>query len=394
MYRIIALNSIAPRGIAVLEDAGYTLLDSLEAGAADGIVLRSADLHGKTLPDGLRAIARAGAGVNNIPVDECTRKGIVVFNTPGANANSVKELVIAALLLSSRKIVEGVVWTRGLGAEGLEQAVEKGKKQFAGPEIATKRLGVIGLGSIGVMVANAAYALDMDVTGYDPYISVQSAWGLHHGVDRADSVDALLAASDYITLHVPLNSNTRGMINADSISRMKDGVRILNFARADLVDESALKSALDAGKVASYVTDFPTPALAGHPSVIPIPHLGASTPEAEENCAAMAAAEIRDFLAYGNIRNSVNFPDCSLPPGGQTRIVFANKNVPNMVGQVTGVLAAAGLNIHNMNNRGSGELAYNIIDLDAEPTKSVVQNLSEIPGIFMLRVIKTTGDRS
>ncbi len=394
MYRVVTLNTIAARGLAVLQDSGYTLLHALEDGPADGILLRSAELHGKPLPEGLRAIARAGAGVNNIPVEDCTRQGIVVFNTPGANANSVKELVIGALLLSSRKIVDGVLWTRGLPAEGLEQAVEQGKKQFAGPEIATKRLGVIGLGSIGVMVANAAYGLDMDVTGFDPYISVESAWGLHHGVVRADSVDALLSSSDYITLHVPLNGNTRAMINQNAISGMKDGVRILNFARGDLVDKAALKAALDSGKVASYATDFPTPDLAGHPSVIPIPHLGASTPEAEENCAVMAAAEIRDFLEHGNIRNSVNFPDCTLPPGGQARIVFANQNVPNMVGQVTGVLASAGLNIRNMNNRGSGELAYNIIDLDAAPADAAVKELSEIPGIFMLRVIQTTGDRS
>jgi D-3-phosphoglycerate dehydrogenase len=355
----------------------------------DAILVRSADMHSMTLPPSVKAIGRAGAGVNNIPVDQCSKRGIVVFNTPGANANGVKELVLAGLLLSSRRIVPGIEWVRTLKGKGKEVGalVEKGKNDFVGPEIKGKKLGVVGLGAIGVMVANDALALGMEVAGYDPYISVEAAWGLARTVRRATSLDMLLAQSDYITLHVPLMDQTKGMLNRDKFALMKKGVRIVNLARGRLVKNADLLEALKAGAVGCYVTDFPDDDLLDVPNVIPIPHLGASTPEAEDNCAIMAVEQVRDFLESGNVKNSVNFPACALPVMGRNRIVVANANVPNMVGQITTVLAADKINIVNMMNKSAGELAYNIIDIDGDLAEAQVEKLRKIEGVITARLI-------
>jgi D-3-phosphoglycerate dehydrogenase len=360
------------------------------SGNTDAIILRSFKMHGMDLPPGLKAVARAGAGTNNIPVDEYTEKGIVVFNTPGANANSVKELVLMGLFISSRKIIDGVSWTEELKGRGDEvpKLVEKGKSNFAGCEIMGKTLGVIGLGAIGVMVANDAAALGMNVKGFDPYISVDAAWGLSRDVQKAASIEELLADSDYISLHIPLNDSTKGYINEETISMMKPGVKILNFARGGLVDNAALKKALLKGLVDRYVTDFPDDEVLGVENIIPIPHLGASTPEAEENCAVMAVNQLVDFLETGNIKNSVNFPDCSMPINGETRIIIGNKNVPNMVGQISSVLAAGGLNIANMINRNKGDYAYNLIDIDGPVSETVIENINRIDGVIFTRTIE------
>ncbi len=387
MFTIQTRNAIAESGLAQLGGSRFTIDPDTEA--PDAILLRSADLHGEHLPASVKAIARAGAGVNNIPVETCTERGIVVFNTPGANANAVKELVIASLLLSGRRLSEGIAWARSLkGTDAdVEALVEKEKKRFAGPEIAGKTLGIIGLGAIGVMVANAAGELGMRVLGYDPYISVNAAWGLRRDVERADALEDLLARSDYITLHAPLTENTTGIIGANALSRVKRGVRILNLARGPLVDNEAMLSALDAGTVSRYVTDFPTAALVGHSSVIPIPHLGASTPESEENCAVMAARQLRDFLFTGNITNSVNFPDCSMPVSDDFRIVIANRNIPNMVGQITQVLADEYANISDMLNRHRDGVAYNIIDVEEDLSRDSIERLKAIEGVITVRAI-------
>ena len=384
------MNKISETGLALLPAEQFTVTG--DASDPDAILVRSADLHGETFSPDLKAIARAGAGVNNIPVDRCSETGIVVFNTPGANANSVKELVVAGLLLSARRIVEGVSWVRENAAPDLGDRVEKEKKRFAGTEIMGKKLGVVGLGAIGVMVANAAEAMGMTVVGYDPYISVASAWGLSRSVERADSLDVLLSAADYITLHVPLNDTTKGMIGKRELALMKDGVRILNFARNGLVNEAELTAALQSGRVERYVTDFPTAAVAGHPSVIPVPHLGASTDEAEENCAVMAARQLRDYLEHGIIENSVNFPECRLEPTEHQRILIANRNIPNMVGQVTTILARYGINILDLLNRHRGDLAYNIIDIDGNVSTKTVEELRAIDGVIFVRTIRPVLD--
>jgi D-3-phosphoglycerate dehydrogenase len=349
-------------------------------------------MHSMQLPASVKAIGRAGAGVNNIPVDQCSKRGIVVFNTPGANANGVKELVLAGLLLSSRRIVPGIEWAKTLKGKGKEVGplVEKGKNDFVGPEIKGKKLGVIGLGAIGVMVANDAVALGMDVTGFDPYISVEAAWGLARTVRRATTLDMLLAQSDYITLHVPLMDQTKGMLNRDKFALMKKGVRIINLARGGLVKNADLLEAMKAGAVGGYVTDFPDDDLLDVPNVIAIPHLGASTPEAEDNCAVMAVEQVRDFLESGNVKNSVNFPACALPVMGRNRIVVANANVPNMVGQITTVLAADKINIADMMNKSAGDLAYNIIDIDGEVAEAQVEKLRKIEGVITARLIPKT----
>jgi D-3-phosphoglycerate dehydrogenase len=328
--------------------------------------------------------------VNNIPVDLCTQKGIVVFNTPGANANAVKELVIAGMLISSRRVCQGINWTQSLKGKGAEvpALVEKGKADFTGPEILGKKLAVIGLGAIGVIAANAATDLGMEVIGFDPHISVESAWGLSRSVKRAKSLEGALMDADYITVHVPLLPETKGVINAALLSKMKNGVRIMNFARGELVNNKDMLAAIKDGKVACYVTDFPEEELLGIDQVIPVPHLGASTPEAEDNCAIMAAEQLKSFLETGNIKNSVNFPNCELDFMRKTRIVLANKNVPNMVGQITTVLANEGLNIAEMLNKGKGEVAYNIIDLDNDVSQKAVDKLKAIEGVIMVRVIK------
>jgi len=337
----------------------------------------------------LKVIARAGAGVNNIPVEKCSERGIVVFNTPGANANSVKELVLAGLLLSSRKIIHGINWTKTLVGRGDEvtKLIEAEKSKFAGPEIMGKKLGVIGLGAVGVMVANDAAALGMEVTGYDPFISVESAWGLSRDIKRASGFDSLLANSDYISLHVPLSVETEGMINKEKFARMKKGVRLLNFARGELINNKDLKDAVEYGTIGVYITDFPDEDLLKMENVIAIPHLGASTPEAEDNCAIMAVKQVREFLERGNIINSVNYPDCQMDISGKKRIVIANKNVPTIVGQITSIFASDGINIADMLNKSKKTTAYNIIDIDSEVSEQSIKKIRNIKGVTMVRII-------
>jgi D-3-phosphoglycerate dehydrogenase len=390
MFKIQTLNKIASIGLDELPRDSYEI--ATEILNPDGILVRSADMLTMELPASLKAVARAGAGVNNIPVDACSKRGIVVFNTPGANANGVKELVIAAMLLASRRIVAGVEWARTLKGKGKEVGplVEKGKNDFVGPEIKGKKLGVVGLGAIGVMVANDAIALGMEVSGFDPYISVEAAWGLSREVKRAANLDMLLAQSDYITLHVPLLDATKGMLSRDKFAIMKKGVRIVNLARGALVKTADIKAALASGQVACYVTDFPEDDLLDEKNVIPIPHLGASTPEAEDNCAVMAARQMREYLQYGNVKNAVNFPGCEMPYMGRTRIIVGNANVPNMVGQVTTVLASEKLNIVDMMNKSSGELAYNIIDIDGDASQATIDKIRAISGVLMARLIPKT----
>lgn len=387
MYDILTLNKISHVGLSKLDPAKYTISDHNET--PDGILLRSFNMHDYDMPESLLAIGRAGAGVNNIPLDKCTDKGIVVFNTPGANANAVKELVIAALLLSSRNIVGGIDWARGLASsDTVEKDVEKGKSAFVGPEISGKTLGVIGLGAIGVLVANAAEALGMNVIGYDPYISIDAAWGLSTNVKRAINRNEIFENCDYITLHVPLTKETEKMISAVALESMKDGVRILNCSRADLVDADAMKAALDADKVACYVTDFPNKALLNYKNVISIPHLGASTPESEENCAVMAVREIKEYIERGNITNSVNFPSVQLPKTSQCRITIMHKNIPNMLSQISNEFAKNNLNIDNMLNKSKNDVAYTIVDVDAEVSDNVIEDLTKIDGIIRVRLIR------
>lgn len=389
MKKIQTLNKISPIGLDLFPRDEYEIASEIIN--PDAILLRSASMLAMDIPASVKAIARAGAGVNNIPVPACTERGIVVFNTPGANANGVKELVIAGMLLSSRRIVAGILWAKTLVGKGDEvpKLIEKNKSDFTGPEIKGKRLGVVGLGAIGVMVANDAIELGMQVTGFDPFISVEAAWGLSREVKRARGLESLLAESDYITLHVPLNDQTKGMINKERFAIMKKGARLLNFARGGLVNNADLSGAIAEGKVSVYVTDFPDEELLTLNQVIAIPHLGASTPESEDNCAIMAVNQTRDFLENGNIKNSVNHPDCDMgsAPTMGSRILIANKNVPNMVGQVTSILAAEQINISDMINRHKGEIAYNIIDIDDTAGDSTIAKLKEIQGVIMVRAI-------
>ena len=384
MYKIHTLNKIANKGLDLFGDK-YTISDTIEG--VDAILVRSAKMHDMELPDTVKAIARAGAGVNNIPVDTCSEKGIVVFNTPGANANAVKELVIAALLLSSRKIVEGINWTKTL-TEDVAKTVEKGKGQFVGPEILGKKLGVIGLGAIGVMVANAAHALGMEVIGYDPYISIDSAWGLSRHVKHALSFDEVLQESDYITIHVPLVESTKYMFNAETFSKVKKGVRILNFSRDTLVKNEDLIKAIEEGIVSKYVTDFPVEGILDNENIITIPHLGASTPESEENCAVMAVKQVKDYLENGNIVNSVNFPPCEMVWSTKYRLAIIHKNIPAMIKQITDVIAAEGINIQDMMNKSKGEYAYTIIDTDVKVTEENISSIRTIPNIISIRVLE------
>ena len=386
MYRIQCLNRISPAGTGRF---GENYVCGAELENPDAILVRSAAMHDGELPKSLLAVARAGAGVNNIPVDRCSENGVVVFNTPGANANAVKELVLAGLLLSSRRIVPAAEWVKTLkGRDGeIPKMVEKGKAAFAGPEISGKTLGVIGLGAIGILVANAAHSLGMEVLGYDPYLSVDAAWGLSRSVRHARSLDEIFAEGDYITIHVPLLPDTRGMINADAISRMKDGVRLLNFARGELVSAGDVLSALKAGKVAAYATDFPEECLIGEENVIAVPHLGASTPESEDNCARMAAGELIDYLENGNITNSVNLPNVSMPRNGFTRICLFHKNVPNVISKLSGILANAGINIENMQSKAKKEYAYVILDVTGEVSGETAGHLERLPEIVRARVI-------
>jgi len=388
MYKIQTLNKIAAIGLDRLPRDSYEAASEITN--PDGILVRSQDMHALELPASLLAIARAGAGTNNIPIPKATERGIVVFNTPGANANAVKELVLAAMLLSSRRIVQGLNWSQGLKGQGDEvpELVEKGKAAFVGPEIEGKTLGVIGLGAIGVLVANAATALGVKVIGFDPYVSVEAAWKLNTNVRKATSLDALVAESDFITIHVPLTPETKGLFNKERLARTKKGARIINLSRSGLVDNNALKAELASGRLGGYVTDFPEEDLLGVDNILAIPHLGASTPEAEDNCAVMAADQIREYLERGNIKNSVNFPAAEMAPTGKTRVTVANKNVPNMVGQITAVLAKHKLNIEDMLNKNRGEVAYNIIDVAGEVPKTLKDELAKIEGVLLVRVIE------
>lgn len=383
--KVKLLNKIAQIGLDQF-DAAYECREDFED--YDAIMVRSAKLHDVEFSKDLKCIARAGAGVNNIPLDRCSEDGIVVFNTPGANANAVKELVIASLILSGRKIAQGINWVKSIADdEDLSKAVEKGKSNFVGPEIAGKKLGVIGLGAIGVQVANAAAALDMDVYGYDPYISVQAAWTLKARINHAKDLKTIFEECDYITVHVPFMEATKNIIGADAFDQMKDGVRILNFARGGLIDEEALAKALAVGKVGCYVTDFPTKELLAFDNVIGVPHLGASTPESEDNCAVMAANEIRDYLENGNIVHSVNMPDIQMAQEAKYRICIINKNIPNMVGEMTTKLANVGINIENMANKAKKDYAYTILETNDEISQELLDKLAAQDGIKSVRLI-------
>jgi len=387
MFKIQTLNKISQNGLDLLPHENFE--HASEIGNPDGIILRSFKMHDLELPQSLKAIARAGAGVNNIPIEKCSEKGVVVFNTPGANANGVKELVLLGLLISSRKVFRGIKWAKSLseGCDDVSKTIEKGKSDFSGQEIKGKKLGVIGLGAIGVMVANDAESLGMEVSGYDPFMSVEAAWGLSRSVIKAVSFDSIISDSDYISIHIPLNDKTKGIFNKEKFSIMKKGMRILNFARGGLVNNTDLKEAIDKGIVEMYVTDFPNEELLDNDSIIPIPHLGASTPESEENCAIMAVNQIRDYLENGNIVNSVNFPECVLAPSGTKRILIANKNVPNIIGQFTSILAKENINISDMLNKSKGDYAYNIIDIDGDTDQNVIDKLMSVEGVSMVRVV-------
>ena len=386
MYNIQTLNKISPLGLNQLDPKDFTVSNECEN--PDGILVRSADMHEMEFGSNLRAIARAGAGTNNIPLDKCAESGIVVFNTPGANANAVKELVICALLLASRKIVGGIQWCGSIGGgEDVEKLVEKGKSQFVGPELLGKNLGVIGLGAVGVKVANALTKLGMNVYGYDPYLSVQNALTLDSSVKVVD-LKTIYEMSDYITIHSPLLPSTKGMIDETSISSMRHGVRIVNLARGGLVDDADMLSALEDGKVACYVTDFPNNDLVGKPGVITIPHLGASTPESEENCAIMAAQELREYLSTGNIRNSVNMPSVEMPRTGVARLGIIHRNIPKMISNIVTLLSDEGANIENMTNKSRGDYAYTLIDLGQAITKETLAHVRALDGVLRLRIIK------
>ncbi len=386
MYKIKLMNKIAESGLELF-DNNYECSEDFDN--EDAILVRSASLHDYDFHSNLKAIARAGAGVNNIPLEECASKGIVVFNTPGANANAVKELVLAGLFMSSRKIVEAINWAASMqGDADVAKKAEKVKSQYAGPEIAGKSIGVIGLGAIGVKVANACAELGMKVYGFDPFISIQGAWALNTQVINTTNLDEIFKNCDYISLHVPSTKDTKGFINAEAFEKMKDEVRILNFARGDLVNNEAILEAIKSKKVAKYVTDFAEPELLGVEDIIVLPHLGASTPESEENCAKMAVKEVRDFLENGNITNSVNFPRCVQERESKVRLCIINKNVPNILARISKLFADHDLNIENMVNRAKGEYAYTLIDTNSEVREDIVERINAVEEIISLRVIK------
>lgn len=386
MFKYHCLNPIADIGLTQFSDE-YVAIDKMEN--VDAVLVRSAAMHDLQFDKELKVIARAGAGVNNIPLERCAEEGIVVFNTPGANANGVKELVIAGMLMASRDIIGGINWVQEHEEDGdVAKTAEKAKKAFAGCELEGKKLGVIGLGAIGVLVANTAYHLGMDVYGYDPYLSVDAAWKLSRHVHHAKTVDELYRECDYITIHVPATPSTKGMIDKNAINLMKDGVVVLNFARDVLVNEEDMIDALLSGKVKKYVTDFPNPQVAGVKNTIVIPHLGASTAESEDNCAKMAVKEVIEFLENGNIRNSVNYPNCDMGfRGEKTRITIMHRNVPNMIGQFTTILADAGINISDMTNKSKKEYAYTMIDVENQICDEIVEKLNKIKEVLRVRVI-------
>lgn len=387
MFQYYCLNPISKVGLGKFTDEFQKTED---IGAAQGVLVRSASMHEMELPENLLAVARAGAGVNNIPLDKCAEKGIVVFNTPGANANGVKELVLAGMLLAARDVVGGIEWVKeNASDEAIAKTAEKEKKNFAGTELTGKKLGVIGLGAIGVKVANAAVHLGMEVYGYDPYLSVEGAWSLSRDVKHVINVEDIYKTCDYITVHVPLLDSTKGMINKDAIDMMKDGVVILNFARDLLANEQDVLAALKSGKVRKYVSDFPNPVTAGAEGCIVIPHLGASTEESEDNCAVMAVKEMMDYLKNGNIKNSVNYPACDMGVCTQAgRIAIFHKNIANMITKFTGCFGENGINITDMMNKSRGEVAYTMLDVESAPTEEIVKKLSEIDGVFRVRVVK------
>ncbi|MEA4998517.1 MAG: phosphoglycerate dehydrogenase [Candidatus Limiplasma sp.] len=389
MFKIQTLNAISDIIHAHLSAEQYLI--AKEEPVPDGILVRSADMHSLELPDSLLAIARAGAGTNNVPIERCNKQGIVVFNTPGANANAVAELVVCGLMLGSRNIVGGIEWVKTLRGKGedVPKLVEKGKGEFVGPEVRGKILGVVGLGAIGAIVANTAeLGLGMDVIGFDPFISVESAWALSSTIRRCTTQDALYAQADYITLHVPLGDKTRGLVDAAALSRMKDGVHLLNFSRAELVDTAAIAAALESGKVASYVTDFPTEALIGVKNAVVIPHLGASTPESEENCASMAAKQLKDYLEFGQIKNSVNFPELQLNSCTGHRILVIHENVPAMVSAISSAIADKGINIDNMLNKSRKEMAVTVLETDDHPPEALIGEIRALPGVIRVRTFE------
>ena len=387
MYTIQTLNAISPVIYNHLPQDSYTV--AKETAAPDAIIVRSASMLDMEFPASLQSIARAGAGYNNIPVDKCTEAGICVFNTPGANANAVKELTLAGLLLASRDIIGGVEWAKELkpGETSVAKQVEKGKSQFVGPEIQGKTLAVMGLGAIGVLVANAAATLGMKVIGYDPFISVENAWALSTTIQRATSLDAMLAEADYVTVHIPLSDKTRNMIDEQVLAKMKPSAALLNFSRAELCDTAAVLAALQAGRLRKYVIDFPTEAVIGQPGVIALPHLGASTPESEDNCADMAALQTRNYLETGSIRNSVNLPACELEPAEKHRITVIHKNIPNMIAQITAQLAGANVNIEHLVNKSRKDVAYTVVDSLDDLPANIVETLSAVEGIIRVRVV-------
>ena len=389
MFKVKTYNAISEVGLARFDEAKYTVGD--DETSPDALLLRSQKLHGMDVPESLMAVARAGAGVNNIPVDEYTAKGVVVFNTPGANANSVKELVLAGMLLASRGIVPGLAYSQSLAdmddAAAMNALLEKQKKQFAGSELRGKTLGVVGLGAIGSLVADTALALDMDVIGYDPAISVEAAWRLQSRVQRAENINALIARSDYITLHVPAIDATKDMINSEALSNAKPGSVLLNFARGGVVDTAAVVASLDGGALSTYVCDFPEPGLLGRSDVLAMPHIGASTREAEENCARMAADQLIDYLENGNIKNSVNFPAIAMRRESCCRLTFANTNVAGVLGDVLSIIKRFEVNVADMVNKSRGDVAYNILDIDSDPPAAMIEELRALPHLYALRVI-------
>ncbi len=385
MFTIQTLNNISPVGLDKLPRDSYEIAS--EMGNPDAILVRSAKMHEMEIGNNLKAVGRAGAGVNNIPLDKMSDKGVVVFNAPGANANAVKELVISSMLLASRNICQAWDYVNRLPLDNLKTAVEDGKKNYAGSELPGKTLGIVGLGAIGVQIANAADALGMKVVGFDPNITIKSAWKLSADVEQALNIDELFAQSDFVSFHVPLVKGTKNLLNAERIALLPAGATILNFARDGIIDEDALITALEAGKVKYYVTDFPIDDKKDHERVIALPHLGASTAEAEDNCAVMVANQVKDYLENGNITNSVNFPEAKMPRLGSARLSIAHQNIPNMVGQISTILADAGINIIDMLNKSRNEIAYTLIDLESEISDTVVGSLQQVEGALSVRVL-------